>query len=54
MMDSFLVIFSNISEQLFEGAPFDSYFLKVFSFTEAIAWKYYKSCPEKFVKFLKK
>ena len=30
MMDSFLVIFSNISEQLFQGTRLDGCFLKVF------------------------
>ena len=32
MMDSFLVISSNISEQLFQGTPSDGCFLKVFLF----------------------
>ena len=30
MMDSFLLIFWNISEQLSQGTPSDGYFLKVF------------------------
>ena len=39
MMDSFLVIFSNISEQLLQGTPSDGCFLRVFCSTEAIAGK---------------
>ena len=35
MMDSFLVIFSNISKQLFQGTPSDGCILKVFCSTEA-------------------
>ena len=55
MMDSLMVIFSNISEQLFQGTPSDGCFLKVFYSTEAIiARKFQKSCSEKFEKFLKK
>ena len=36
MMDSFLVISSNISEQLFQRTSSDGYFLKVFCDTEAV------------------
>ena len=36
MMDSFLVISSNISEQLFQRTSSDGYFLKVFCETEAV------------------
>ena len=47
MIDSFLLIFSNISEQLFEGTPSNGYFLKVFLFyginrpkvLEKLLWK---------------
>ena len=38
MMDSFLVISSNISEQLFQRTSSDGYFLKVFCDTEAVTW----------------
>ena len=54
MMDSFLVIFSNISEQLFQGTPSDGCFLKAFCFTEAIAGKCLKKGSQNFEKFLKK
>ena len=54
MMDCFLVIFSNISEQTLQGTPSDGCFLKVFCYTEAITGKCQKSWSQKFEKFLKK
>ena len=53
-MDSFLIIFSNISEQLFQGTPSDDCFLKFLCSAEAVASKCLKSCSQKLEKFMKK
>ena len=47
MVDSFLVIFPNILEQLIQGTPSDGCFLKNFCSMEAVARKCYKSCSGK-------
>ena len=53
MMDSFLVIFSNISEQLFQGTPSDDCFLKIFfhgssrpKVLEKLLWKIWEISEE--------